>query len=498
MKKLFLILLLVPTLAWATSYTEFYVQTTGNNLNAGSTTEDAANYTDTGGTWVQSTGVFTVSSGDPSANASVTNGAWASVYPDAYVTNVFIGRVTAVDSTTITVSLTAKAGVAPINGTTDTSIRVGGAWKGPGLGIVNDWDSQFPFLFVENTLTNASSNFPRFNFLAATYNITNTINQTNDGPMFFSGYTSTPGDGGKWTVDGGTSIASYQLFATLGDNNNYTDWELKNNGNSGAAYGMQISGQENVLIRVVVHDVRNIGISVGNLAAHTLIECEAYNCNQGAGGGGVGGIGVSNGGNTLIRCYSHDNACAGFAATAGAVFIDCVSFNNTGGLDGFYLNVSSVTVLKGCIAYNNARDGVHQDVSAGAALVIENCAIFSNGGYGVANKTATTLLKNGSIYNCVFGSGTEANASGDVDASGLPGIDVQGSITYASNETPWVDPANGDFNLSSGATIKAAGLGNFTTWTTNGYVTAFPDIGAVQAASTNTSLGGASSHTFAQ
>jgi len=72
--------------------------------------------------------------------------------------------------------------------------------------------------------------------------------------------------------------------------------------------------------------------------------------------------------------------------------------------------------------------------------------------------------------------GTQANGSADT-----PGAIVQsGAVTYGSNLTPWVDPANGDFRINLTA-ANWAGRGAFTE-TASSYAgtVGFPDIGAAQ------------------
>ncbi len=92
------------------AFTEFYVQTTGSNLNAGSTADNAAPFTYAAGTFVQSTRVFTVASGNPQSDG-VTVGMFASIYTTAGATvATFVGRVSAVDATTITVDGLVLAG----------------------------------------------------------------------------------------------------------------------------------------------------------------------------------------------------------------------------------------------------------------------------------------------------------------------------------------------------------------------------------------------------
>jgi hypothetical protein len=184
------------------AFTEFYCRSGGSNMNGGGLStgaepSTAAAYSATNGGWSSTTGVFTPTSGNPSL--SVTVGDFANVFTDGSTTPVFIGRVTAVNSTTVTVSTTAKSGTAPTTAGTGISINVGGAWKGPN-GAVG-----FPYGFITNALTDSSTNRPRVNFKNdQTYSITAAMTHANNGPAKFQGYTTSAGDGGKATVDGGT------------------------------------------------------------------------------------------------------------------------------------------------------------------------------------------------------------------------------------------------------------------------------------------------------
>ena len=196
------------------SFTEFCCRSGGSNLNAGTRTGNstepgtAADLTYSSGTWVASTGVFTVASGNPQTDG-VAVGDFASVYADGSTVTGFVGRVTARDTTTITVSLTAKAGTAPTDGTGNRTLKIGGAWKGP-----NGTD-KFPFGTIASTLTNASSDPPRVNFKNdATYAITAALGPGTSG-IWYEGYTSSYSDGGRAIIDGGTSGASYYLLDML-------------------------------------------------------------------------------------------------------------------------------------------------------------------------------------------------------------------------------------------------------------------------------------------
>ncbi len=120
------------------AYTEFYCQTTGDNLNAGSTTANGAVYTGVGDS--DGTSVFTPSDGSTPAS-TVSVGDFASVYVTAGATvAVFIGRVTIVAAGVngaITVSTSAKSGTFPAasSGAHTITCKTGGAWKGPNSAV---------------------------------------------------------------------------------------------------------------------------------------------------------------------------------------------------------------------------------------------------------------------------------------------------------------------------------------------------------------------------
>ncbi len=138
-------------------------------------------------------------------------------------------------------------------------------------------------------------------------------------------------------------------------------------------------------------------------------------------------------------------------------------------------------LFSGCDIYNNGSDGINI-VSSGTEIIwIENCNLIKNTGAGI-NNTATTNF--GYVYNNGYGAGTQANGSADT----LGPFIASGAVTYASNVTPWVDPANGDFRISLAA-AESAGRGVFTETAASYTGTiGYPDIGAAQ--SLNTSGGG--------
>ncbi len=458
------------------AFTDFCCRSGGSNLNAGTRTGSStepgtgADFTYASGTWVAATGVFTLASGNPVTDG-VAIGDFVSVYPDAATVAVFIGRVTLVTSLAITVSLTAKAGTAPVDGTTNTTLKVGGAWKGPNAA------SGFPFGVIQSTISNVAADAPRINLKNdAQYNITAAMTHSNAGPITWQGYTSSYGDLGRATIDGGTSGASYILLTPSGTDNNHVDLIFSHNGATGQAAGINIGAQRVGWYRCVVANLRGTGWSDGQNAG-VYVECEGYNCNI----ANVNGLAafVLAGTATVLRCIAHDQVGGnndGFIVQVMICLVTCIS--ETNGRAGFNFTAGSTGgSLVNCDAYNNGSDGVKFSAASGTSTYyLENCNLVKNGGYGVNGSGSG--VEHGLITNCGFGAGTQVNGSGQTNA--LSSMVVQGSVTYPIDVTPWVDPANGDFRISL-AQAKGTGRGTFTE-TAASYAGTMgrPDIGSAQ------------------
>ena len=462
------------------AFQEFCCRSAGSNMNGGSLNSNAepaaaAVYSATNGGWNSGTGVFTPTSGNPSA--TVTVGDFANVFLDGATTPVFIGRVTAVNTTTVTVSTTAANGTPPTTAGTGISINVGGAWKGPN-GAVG-----FPLNFVTAALQNAAGNRPRINFKNdATYSITASISCAGNGnPVRYQGYTTTFGDLGRAIIDGGTTGASYFLVVVANSTGSFVDMIFQNNGATGANGGVQASNTNSSyhFWRCVVHDVRGSGFQASGNSNVLCMECEAYNCNQN------NTVGLRSGfdNNTsqanvfsCLRCIAHNNSGSNTVGFHGCTtLIDCIS--DTNGAYGYYVSSGNSRVIN-CDAYNNGNDGFLSPLGSQATIYFENCNAVKNGGWGMnlANGGVLDLV----VINCGFGSGTQANASGQITTSASSIVDISGSVTYAANVTPWNAPGTGDYRITLAA-AKNAGRGSFTE-TAGGYTgsVAYPDIGAGQ------------------
>lgn len=482
MKRLFVILFLIPSLAFG-AFTELYCQSGGSNLNSGIDTNNTASYTTAGGNWANATRIFTVTdSTNPSLSIAV--GDICAVYVTSGATvATFLAKATAVQNATNgTVTFGGTfAGANPSNGTGTMTLKRGGAWKGPNAAV------GFPFNVANMASITNAGDAPRINMKNdASYLITSGIagssaSMTN---VTIQGYSSTVNDGGKFTVDAQgnninvwTGTAGYSLVDAI----------IVNSASTGTATGINDGGIAGVsYTRVVVHGMRGSGFKSGPNSI--LYECEAYGNNTGNGStaGNRAGFTASGAGATRYkRCISHDNTGSntfGFEDNSGnsAQYDNCIA--DTNGNDGFnYLLNGSTGMVNyfNCDSYNNGGDGIGIDFSSGTlqGAIIENTNLIKNTGKGINNTLTTAQMTIGFAYNNGYGAGTQANGSADV----LANIISSGAVTYASDVTPWVDPANGDFRINL-ATAQGAGRGAFTETATSytGSI-GYPDIGAVQA-----------------
>ena len=178
-----IILLVLASVFSCEAYTEFYINNAdGNNLNAGSTTNGTALHTYAAGTFVRSTGVFTVSSGNPSSDG-VAVGDWVSVYTTGEIAASCVARVTERDATTITISLTAIGGATAnvSEGAGASTCKHGGCWQGPGqYANAAQATNCFPFTMMTQVMTNAGiNNLTRYNFKGgSTYSVSNAMTTT--------------------------------------------------------------------------------------------------------------------------------------------------------------------------------------------------------------------------------------------------------------------------------------------------------------------------------
>jgi hypothetical protein len=484
--------------SWATSFTEFYVQQTATNINAGSTTNDVALYTSVNGSW-NGTNIFTPTDGTtPASSNGVAASSWASVYYDGETTARYVAMITNVaagaNGAISFGSNSACAGLAPTNLATARSIKVGGAWMGMSTNGTTTNAQEFPFGFAGGALTNALGNVTRVNIKGGTtYQVTNGLYSTgiymSSTNMIFQGYTNTPGDGGKATIDGGTNMPGYILLTTFGKLETIQDLIFSHNGTNGTSTGLNISGVSCKIVRCIVNNMRGKGLVAAASAWSVFYEDESYSNNL---SGTADAVGIDTGANSGVafNCVSHDNIGINGSGFGGNNFFNCISYNNGRNGFDFIFGGSGLVVLVNCDSYNNNTNGVDFSNSGlpGFGVYFKNCNFFKNGLWAI--NSSGVAPRNGEIVNCTFGSGTQASSFGNI-CSNLVNVLTNNLIIYAANNTPWVDPANGNFTMSTNSTTHGLGRGYFTQSTIGGTTNtvSYPDIGATQGLGTNTTSG---------
>ena len=478
MKRLILVLFLIPCLA-SGAFTEFYMTSGGANINAGSTTGNSAVYTSTNGNWSTSTNNFTPTDGSTPAS-SVNVGDFASLYVDGATTAVYIARVTVVAAGVngaITVSTTAVYGTAPTTSATARSIKVGGAWVGPGSAVT------FPFslLGTISSLLNASGNHVRLNAKNdQTYTMTAALPLSKLGNALMQGYTSTPGDGGKATFT--SNITSGSNFTNTSASEAFIDLIFANTGASNASTLFDNSGDGSVFLRCVFHGARGSGLNNSGAISMLAAESEAYDCNK-SNTAAFAGFSNRTGNGIMIclNCYSHDHTSGSnadnFASanTGNGFYLINSTADSSAGIGLNSINSGQLVAINSNF-YNNTGDAVKMSpvTQTGFSVLINN-NFLKNGGKAI---NITNSNQAGIIYNNGRGSGTQANGSSDALGSI---VDTSTDITYASGVTPWNAPTTGDFSTNLAA-AQGAGRGAFTeTDGTNTGTVGYTDIGAAQA-----------------
>lgn len=434
------------------AYTEFYMQTTGDNLNSGSTTSDAASVTSTNGDWGNAAANrFTAASGTPFSG--VVAGEWASIYLDAATSTVYTAEITAVNGggASIDLSATNKIGTAPATGSTGRSCKVGGAWG-----------SLAVFTSLGTTTVALST---RINVKAGTYANTTTsrtmaIGGATTTPVWIRGYNVTPGD-----LDDDFSTAK-PLWS----------WTTAT---------LTISG-----VHVLLTNISTTTAATSTALSWSGANGKLSRCRIEATGAGAASRALSPGAAVLNVSACHFKASSSptevVLTSASSVFLGCIF---EGG--GHGLNVASVsTNVINSYFKNNGNHGINFNASAfslnvfsstfsaitndairiaqtPAASYIVSCNFYNSGGYDINNSTGTdTNLVSRSNNNTNKSGGTNhENGFGDSPRFQTQ-IDSGTPVTSSSNPTP-----------PSGSLAR---LNGFPTSLEGQSVSNYRDIGCIQ------------------
>lgn len=511
-KLLFIGVVLLALSAFGETYTEFYIIKSDptNNLNAGSTSDLTPNFVYGGGNWTNTTCTFRVASGNPLTDG-VTNGAWASIYTTSGATiATTVGIVSNVTATTITLDTnTVPSTAATPSGTAGaTTCKVGGCWAGPNTN--QNPSVTFPWAFMAGTMTNGTGRLPCFNFKTSIYSMTNAVTLANAGayPFRIAGYGTSLRDGIRWTNDGFFSGPSFNVLTISGQNIEMSDFAFMSNGVTGNAVGILVSGGGNVLRSFYISGMAGYGVNV--TGGSDIEEFEEQDCNK-VGNTGFGGIRLFTPSGKCKNGIIHNNvATAGKGhglIYGGGRVINCAIYNNNGNAIIFSPPGLSCTLnIESSAIYSNALSGIDfigtWPTNQAVQMDIENIQFFRNHGMAITNTSTAGITMLGRIANCTFGSGTMANVNGDIVSGITNGVSVIGSLSYTAGLTPWTDPDNGNFtpvNSVASNPDRARGISKFYQATVNSptNTVSYPDVGAAQAAGTNSTASGGS-YTFAQ
>lgn len=450
----------------ANGITEFCCRSGGSNLNAGTLRGDStepgtsASFTYSSGDWDASTGIFTALSGNPSSDG-VAVGDYVSVYADGSTVTGFVGQVSAVSTSTITVDLTDHfAGTAPTTDTGNRTLRVGGAWQGP------NGAEAFPLDFFGDGMADGTDTFARVNMKNdQTYAITASILMPTDNSRIIQGYSTSYGDKGEAEIQGPATGTSFKLLDTQNTNSSgnwLIDLFFNQNGDAaGSDWGLQINNGNlrSGLIRCRIANMYKHGCIVTD--SNVLFYDCAFHDNGGHGCWNNGGIDV-----IFESCCFNDNVNDGVYVTIGqsrtGIFNNCVfALNGNHGLDH---NCDYSAFVTNCTFYKNSQSGMKIRLHHGYVV---NNSFFLNGNYGID----ADYIKYGPgfIKNNAFGTGTQANGLGNYNlgsTGGTGGVDgwVEadglGTVEEVADFNPYTDPDNGDFTLVSGSSLVATGYGH--------------------------------------
>ena len=242
----------------------------------------------------------------------------------------------------------------------------------------------------------------------------------------FTGYTSTPGDGGKATIDA-----------------------------SGQTNGMNCPGFASSYIRfenIIVENATGDGFEASATSYVAFINCEA-NSNGGVGFGG----GPANA--VYAHCAADGNTGDGFIIDVVAAAVFCSSTNNGG--DGFVGNSNGGSFAY-CISSSNVNDGF-----SNRSLIAVHCTIDGDGkdtDSGIITGGKGSAIVNNIIYDCTTGITGTAGYGGDVILSNLlysNTANYSNVVNEQDNETGkapgFTDEAGGDYTLAKGSDARNAG-----------------------------------------
>jgi hypothetical protein len=447
------------------AWTDFYMQSTGNDLNAGSTNADAAVYTSTGGNF-DGTSVFTPTDGStPSSFINVND--WVSLYNTGDTVTRCVAQVTAVGAGvngTVTVSTTIKFGTMPTSNSGSRALKAGGAWASLAM------TGSSAALNTGTVPLSTRINVKAGTFSNTTTNRTFALSGSATLRLWFRGYKTSIGDqDGNNLAVAGTDIPTWT-------------WS------TGA---LTISGS-----RMLFSNIDFTGATVASAFltcssggyvtfSQCRVTCTGANANSTA-------VSLASGSNAhvFLRCWIKATGSATQVVTAASTYAHFRNCTITGG--GIGINNSQTPfTISNCVFDSQGSDAVKTT----SQLTMINCSVYNPTGNGV---NIATVSGNGThIVNCYFDSVAQASKAGINNTSGTNSDliyctgnaffnctaninNVTESLFFFDNGTlgssAFANPSGQDFSIK----VVGQAIGNPSAFETVSLYKGYEDVGACQ------------------
>lgn len=394
------------------AYTEFYMQTTGSNVNAGSTNADAASITQTNGSWDITADTFIATAGLPFAAVSV--GDWASIYNDGATVTPYISQVTAVNSlgASITLSTTVKFGTKTAAGATGKSCKIGGAWADLGMTAAS---------VALNTGTVPLST--RINVKAGTYASTTTARTlalagATTTPLWWRGYNAAIGD-----LDADFTTAKPSITFTTGT--------------------LTASGTHQIFSNLSFVATTATSRTVNVTGAGIKFDRCRFDAQNASAAAYACTIGAAT--TRFSRCWFKATTTATQVVLSSFVTecYGCVFLGGGHGLTSDNANLIAV----GCVFRSNGGDGIRR-ITGASGLVIVGCTFYAPTSDGIEMTVVPTTAQVAMIANCLF-----VSCLYDINNS-------SGTVTNAIHRAH-----NATYNFTSGHEFGFTDSPDFTAYT---------------------------------
>ena len=348
-------------------------------------------------------------------------------------------RITVVDTVNNrwTVDVTPGAAAVTLTG------RFGGACLTPGqiwgLAVSGCW------VYAKGSTTLSSSTANVAGGYVVMPNGTSAVNVTR-----FIGYTTTRGDGGRYTI----TNAAFAVGSVLSSGYACAVDNFLVNGNSQKVIAFTILADSRAM------NCRAINLTGGTIAfsgGGTCFSCEVETMT-----GSTGNYGF-----TTASYFCTVKSCSGVGFNASPS-IGCIANGCNIGFD-----ITGYMTIIGCTAYNGTSDGFRFASASGEkAETAINCISSNNAGWGF---NVNTLASNVQLINCAH----FTNTSGGMRTANLTNAAMQNVNPTALSASPFVS-AGTNFGLNSTAGGGAACKATTVTFAGLSPTVSRPDLGAVQ------------------